>query len=95
MCPFHKQQQQREIDERRPSSSQRGYNARWNRERAVFLREHPYCIKCAAEGHTVKATDVDHIIPHRGNPDLMWNQDNWQPLCKRHHLAKTARERTG
>jgi hypothetical protein len=30
------------------------------------------------EGRYVKATDVDHIIPHRGDKKLFWNESNWQ-----------------
>lgn len=44
---------------------------------------------------TTAGTVVDHIIPHRGNYDLFWNQDNWQTLCKLHHDQKTAREDGG
>jgi 5-methylcytosine-specific restriction protein A len=39
-----------------------------------------------------KATVVDHIIPHRGNQRLFWDQNNWQALCKRHHDLKTGNE---
>jgi 5-methylcytosine-specific restriction protein A len=43
----------------------------------------------------VKATDVDHIIPHRGNQKLMWDQSNWQALCHACHSRKTASEDRG
>jgi 5-methylcytosine-specific restriction protein A len=33
---------------------------------------------------------VDHIVPHRGDPDLFWNEDNWQALAKVCHDRKTA-----
>ena len=35
---------------------------------------------------------VDHIIPHRGDPSLMWDESNWQSLCKPCHDSKTAGE---
>jgi 5-methylcytosine-specific restriction protein A len=35
---------------------------------------------------------VDHVVPHRGDPVVFWDQDNWRALCKRCHDAKTARE---
>lgn len=38
---------------------------------------------------------VDHIIPHKGDPELFWDQDNWQSLCKPHHDRKTATEDGG
>jgi len=37
-------------------------------------------------------TDVDHIIPHRGDPLLMADPQNLQTLCETHHGRKTARE---
>jgi 5-methylcytosine-specific restriction protein A len=40
----------------------------------------------------VPATVVDHIVPHRGDPVLFWDEANWQGLCKLCHDAKTARE---
>lgn len=39
------------------------------------------------------ATVVDHIIPHKGDPLLMWAEWNWQPLAKRAHDRKTATEK--
>ena len=35
------------------------------------------------------ATVVDHIIPHRGDKRLFWDEKNWQPLCKDCHDRKT------
>ena len=34
---------------------------------------------------TVVATVIDHKIPHKGDYDLFWNQDNWQSLCASCH----------
>lgn len=36
---------------------------------------------------------VDHIIPHRGDKKLFWDERNWQGLCKKHHDRKTAKEK--
>lgn len=43
-------------------------------------------------GEMVKATVVDHIIPHRGDQKLFWDQRNWQSLCKQCHDRKTLTE---
>ena len=37
-------------------------------------------------------TVVDHIVPHRGDQQLFWNQSNWQALCKPCHDHKTMTE---
>jgi 5-methylcytosine-specific restriction protein A len=44
------------------------------------------------EGRYVKATDVDHIVPHRGDKKLFWDESNWQALCHSHHSIKTRNE---
>lgn len=41
------------------------------------------------------ATVVDHVIPHKGDKKFFWDENNWQPLCKRHHDIKTATEDGG
>jgi len=74
---------------KRPSASSRGYNAKWKRLSKAFLRKNPLCVRCLSEGRYVQADVVDHIIPHRGDHELMWDQSNWQPLCKPHHDKKT------
>ena len=76
----------------KPSSG--SYGTRWQRVRKKYLAEHPLCVKCAAENppRYTKATVVDHIVPHRGDPVLFWDPGNWQPLCKNHHDQKTAYE---
>ncbi len=77
--------------ETRANSNQRGYTWRWGKARLAYLREHPLCVECEKEGRIVPATCVDHIVPHRGDEDRFWDQDNWQSLCVRHHGQKTAR----
>ena len=38
---------------------------------------------------------VDHIIPHKGDEALFWDEDNLQSLCTPCHNQKTAREDGG
>ena len=57
--------------------------------RAAYLRKHPLCVRCMADGRYVKATVVDHVIPHRGDQQLMWDESNYQALCKKCHDKKT------
>lgn len=77
------------------SASERGYGYRWRKLRARFLADHPLCAECLKTGRAVPATDVDHIVPHRGNPDLMWDEGNLQALCHSCHSRKTASEDGG
>lgn len=71
------------------------WTARWKRERLSFLQAHPICRYCQAVGNIRPATVVDHVTPHKGDLDLFWDQDNWQPLCKSHHDAAKAQEERG
>lgn len=85
-CVTHR----RSKDQRRGSSSSRGYGSRWQRLRANVLAQQPTCVQCGQP-----ATDVDHIDnlgPHgpRGQ-DLA----NLQSLCHACHARKTAVESSG
>lgn len=75
----------RAHDRRRGSFRERGYDARWDKARAAYLRQHPLCVMCRRAGQLVAATVVDHIVPHRRDQRLFWDESNWQALCKRHH----------
>ena len=47
------------------------------------------------QGKQTRATVVDHIVPHKGNPTLMWDHANWQPICQSCHAVKTINEDGG
>jgi 5-methylcytosine-specific restriction protein A len=49
-------------------------------------------MRCRAAGCIEPSTTVDHIVPHRGDQKLFWDEANWAALCKPCHDAKTARE---
>ncbi len=52
------------------TSSQRGYDYRWQKARERYLRDHPLCVYCERNGRTAAASVVDHIISHRGDKEL-------------------------
>lgn len=80
----------------RGSAASRGYDSRWRKARAFYLQRHPLCRMCEQIGRITPATVVDHIVPHKGDPELFWDETNWQPLCKRHHdSTKQRAERRG
>ena len=76
--------------ERRGASSERGYNAKWRKFRAAFLREHPLCEYCAADGRIRPAEVVDHDVPHRNDPDRFW-ATTFTALCEMHHRGEKRR----
>jgi 5-methylcytosine-specific restriction protein A len=82
----------RAINLDRASSYQRGYDNKWREYRLGFLRSHPLCKACEAQGRLTQANVVDHIKDHRGDQRLFWDANNHQALCKSCHDAKTARD---
>lgn len=94
--PCRCQSEQRRLrgarhDRRRRTAHQRLYTYEWRKARAEFLCAHPVC---AMPDCGQPATTVDHIIPHRGDDVVFWNQANWQPLCTHcHNSVKQRLER--
>ena len=62
---------------------------RWRKLRRMILNGSPLCMCCAERDETTEATDVDHIIDRKQRPDLAYDMDNLQTLCKRCHGIKT------
>ena len=86
---YCRQHSQYSSDRLRGNAEARGYNAEWRRARKAFLQQNPLCSECRKAGKLTPATVVDHIIPHRGDKRLFWDEKNWQPLCKSCHDRKT------
>jgi len=59
----------------------------WQTLRQMVLADEPICMAC----HQEASTEVDHIIPHRGDYTMFFNQSNLQGLCATCHGQKTAR----
>jgi 5-methylcytosine-specific restriction protein A len=75
----------------RPSASERGYDARWQRESKEFLKANRWCRPCALKGRRTPATCVDHVIAHKGDKTKFWDKSNWQPSCGPCNSSKNAR----
>jgi len=80
-------ERRKELDQQRPSSTDRGYDTAWRKLRAVYLRTHPVCStpRCGE-----MATDVDHVVSIRDRPDLRLEWSNLRALCGHHHDQRTA-----
>lgn len=75
------------------SSAARGYGYKWQKARAKFLRNNPLCVNHEARGIMVMAKVVDHVIDHKGDEVLFWDESNWQSLCISCHNEKTGKTR--
>ena len=65
---------------------------RWKQMRAAQLLIRPFCVDCAEHGVRTRATDVDHIIDHKGDASLFFDASNLQSLCHSCHSRKTQAE---
>jgi 5-methylcytosine-specific restriction protein A len=96
-CPAHT----RAVDRARGTRQQRGYDNRWARRSIAFRAQYPLCgmrpgnqapvmSRCHDERRTVLAAQVDHVVPHKGDLRLFWDElGNWQSLCHACHTRKT------
>lgn len=93
-----RRQQNREHDRRRREEVPwRGWykTARWQRLRQIQLNAEPVCRMCKQQDRTTEARVADHVIPHRGDPDLFWHGE-LQSLCLSCHSgAKQREEKSG
>ena len=73
------------------------HSAKWQRCRAAYLAEHPYCERCLKIGRVVPAEHVHHRIvlnpSNISDPDVTLNPDHLEALCEpchsREHNAKS------
>lgn len=59
---------------------------RWKILRDEVRQAEPFCRICGQ-----LMTDVDHVVPHRGDEALFFDRSNLQGLCLECHSAKTRR----
>jgi 5-methylcytosine-specific restriction protein A len=75
---------------KRPTRAELGYDQRWIRIRAQYLKHNPHC---QHPGCTEPATQVDHIKAKRDGGTDKWN--NLRGYCHSHHSKRTARDQPG
>lgn len=85
----------RTQDRDRGTAHARGYTKEWAKARLAYLHQHPLCVHCFEQQKLTPANVVDHVIPHRGDMRLFWDESNWAALCASCHSAKTVREDGG
>jgi 5-methylcytosine-specific restriction endonuclease McrA len=91
----HKQEGSGEDWRKGKNANQRGYNYKWQQERKRYLKENPLCKHHEERGKIQLAKVVDHIIDHKGDEVLFWDEENWQGLCITCHNIKTAKTKQG
>ncbi|MBR9764798.1 MAG: HNH endonuclease [Rhodobacteraceae bacterium] len=75
--------------------------ARWQQLRLkVLLRDRYVCqqtgVLLIGKNHAPDSPVVDHKVPHRGDPDLFWDEGNLQSVSKAwHDSVKQSVEKRG
>jgi 5-methylcytosine-specific restriction protein A len=92
-CEQHARSTEKEYDALRGTATQRGYDARWRAARIPYLRLHPLCEceDCKRAHCALPAQVIDHIIDHKGDMKLFWDERNWRAMNKSCHDRKTRR----
>ncbi len=92
-CPAHA----READEARGTADERGYDVKWRRVRAAYIKSRgpsPQCDECGRTSDEAGGSlEVDHLDGRGPQGDNSWR--NLQLLCKEDHARKTAAQTRG
>lgn len=87
---FAKASYQNSYDDKRLSSSARGYDNSWRVVRKQHLTNSPLCIDCLKDKRFEPATEVHHIKKLADNKHLRDDSNNLMSLCKSCHSKHTA-----
>ncbi len=68
-------------DDTRSSAHDRGYDAKWKRTRASYVKKHPLCELCQERGVVSPMEIVHHIVPLIVGGD-QYKHSNLQSLCR-------------
>lgn len=101
-CSKHTRSRERQPERPRPSRRKAlhkggaGYGRAHDRWRKLVLAADPICRwPLGGERYCQQpAVEADHVKPIRLHPELRYDLDNGQGLCRRHHSLKTSRERS-
>ena len=87
-CPAHSYE--RGADGAGHAERHRMYGRSWRMRRQVYLAENPWCEDCLALEVYEGATELHHVVAHRGDADLFIS-GRLVGLCKRCHSRRTGR----
>jgi 5-methylcytosine-specific restriction protein A len=98
-CDLHRKQKSREKSRARdrgdPQVMKWWSSKRYKVKRAWFMKRNPLCASCYEKGRVEPATQLDHIVAHKGSYELFWSESNWRGLCRSCHSRKTVTEDGG
>ncbi len=86
-CEIHR----KIMEKQRLTPTERGYDYKWKKFRKEYLKKNPLCVMCLSKGKITQSKVIDHIISHKGDKGLFWDESNMQALCVRCHNKKTGK----
>lgn len=81
-CPTHREKKW-SGEQDRPSASERGYDARWQKVRQMYARKNPLCERCKRLGEVKAVELVHHLTPLPQGSRL--GLHNLRSLCEACH----------
>lgn len=99
-CPKHQRTYKKNSHSDRRSNYEHHYDengkniyhtTRWKKLRALKVKLNPLCEHCLKYGIAKPVEEVDHIVSILDGGEI-WDIDNLQSLCRRHHANKTRHE---
>jgi len=83
-CEEHKKSERERYDKyERAWDYGKKYGSKWKKIRARYVKAHPLCERCLAEGRITPVEEVHHILPvNRGGTN---DENNLMSLCRSCH----------
>lgn len=82
------------IQATRDPERQKLYDRKWQRRRRLHLSASPWCAECLRHDVYTAATDVHHLVPHRGDSTVFMTSP-LESLCHECHSRITQAEGRG
>lgn len=74
----------KKIETKKRVDNQKEYDNKWREYSVAYRKKNPFCVECLKEGiYNSENIHVDHIIPITEKPELKWDGNNHQSLCRR------------
>ena len=83
-CEKHQKEYDQRVDQRRGSASSRGYDYKWQKARASYLKSHPLCVECLKNDKLTPAALVHHVKRIKDGGSVL-DHSNLMCLCVKCH----------
>lgn len=72
------------IETETRKENKKEYDTKWREYSIAYRKSNPFCVECLKTGvYNSEHIHVDHIIPITEKPELKYDVNNHQSLCRR------------